>query len=780
MPISSQQKTIPLLPRMIDNSPSKNNEAFAEFQYYRLKSYENHQGEPAILKRARAFEYALKNMTLSIEGIFAGSQRAAFPHVYHHFTGKQSKVDCYPEDPNYINKLTGRRFEAREYQDALRYWDQEDEYAKTEKGLLTDEEKALFDSMTVIGKRVTGHMIANYEPVLGHGLEAVIQDAQARMEEGSSSEKRLFYEAVKISAEAVINWAERYSKLAKQEARSTNDHKREEELKRIAEACKKVPGKGATNFYEALQSFWLLHSALMLEQMTPYASSFGRFDQYMFPFYIKDIEAGMTTEEAKQMLTGFYAKANEGDQVSQNLLIGGLKANPGRTLPQEPGEVDVSKLLKDGHLVDATNDLSRLILDSIDEPRLPQPSVALRYHRSLPKDFFHEALHVAMRRGGIPAIHNDHSVIPTMVRAGYSPEDAINYVIAGCQEFTAVDDNSATTAGRMSLPEIIRRVTVNQSFDNYESLLTASKQVIKDAIHKMVVMERKYDEMQWTLRPVPFLSAMMPHCMEEGKDYRAGGTKYNFSGCFAVGLANAANMLAALKKCVFDQKSIDYDELIGAIENNWEDRELLRSNCLSAPKFGNDDQYADDIARDLFEYICDVVSVERNARGGFWKPGFNTPTIHVIMGGTCRATPDGRNDFESFAYGTGPMMGTTHGIPTEIILSVGKLEQFPATHGTDFELAFSPGILPRESGLRILDSLVRTYFDLGGHHLQLHVVNPSVLRDAQKHPQKYPDLIVRVHGFSAKFIKLDEMTQKDIIARLEGGILFDKSDEFST
>jgi len=757
---------------VVTNDPSLNNEAFAEFQFYRANYYRLFPQAPPMYKRANAFLHAVENMTIDIEGIFAGSQRAAFPHSYHHFEGRQSIADCFPENPFFTNKLTEKRFTPEEYKAALDYWTTEDEYAVREKTLLTPAERALFDSMTVMGKRVTGHMIAGYEAILQKGLEAVIEIADAKERQFTGQPKEQFYGAVAISAKAVIEWTNRYANLAEQEAESLANiaPKRAAELREIAKACRKVPAEGASTFYEALQSLWIVHSALMLEQMTPYASSFGRFDQFMYPFYEADIESGtLTREKAKELLIGFYEKTCESNQVSQNLLIGGLKPNPEKPLPEKPTRVDVHQLIEEGFLIDATNELSLLILEAIDESGLPQPSVALRYHEKLPENFYHYALDVAQRRGGIPPMHNDHSVIPAMVRAGYELEDAVDYVIAGCQEPTAIDDNSATTAGRMSLPAIVRGVFVNSTSRTFDDLLLNSKRAISTAINNMVDMEKMYDRMQWELRPVPLLSGLMPHCMETGIDYRAGGTRYNYSGCFGVGLANAANMLAAIKSVVYDQKDISYSDLVSAIENNWHETRNLQEMCLHAPKFGNNDPYVDSIAIELFTHFCDEVAVQLNARGGKWKPGYNTPTIHVLMGEKCPATPDGRMEHEAFAYGTGHMQGTTSS-PTGIINSVGSLPQILASHGTDFELSFPPTIVRHpQDRIGIISSLVSTYMQKGGHHLQLHSVAIKDLLDAQKHPEKHTDMLVRVHGFSAYFIRLDTQTQNDIIERLVGG-----------
>lgn len=753
------------------NTPAKNNEAFAEFQFYRAHYYQSLRpsDESAILSRANAFAFALDNMTLSIEGMFAGSQRAAFPNVYHHHRRKQSKTDCYPNQPKNRNKVTGGRFTQSQYRESLRYWNGDDDYARLEKELLTEEERGLFDSMKVMGKRVTGHMIPDYESVLQDGLDSIIAEAKAKREDADGDTGE-FYDAVITSSEAVIRWAGRYADLAESEVENFRSEKKKNELKRIATACRSVPRHGANSFYEALQSLWIMHSSLMLEQMTPYASSLGRFDQYMYPFFYQDTENGEVTEtQAKNMLIGFFKKTCEGYQVSQNLLIGGVKWDYGKPLPKR--NVDVGKMMDQGVLVDATNSLSRLVLTAVDESGLTQPSVALRYHNGIPEDVFEQALDVGQRKGGMPAFHNDHSVIPAMVKAGYGVEDAVNFVVAGCQEPTAVDDNSATTAGRMSLPAIVRDVIFrgrDGRYDTFEKLMRASKRAVTSAIKSMVTMEEKYDRMQWETRPVPLLSGMMASCMEKGVDYRQGGTRYNYSGCFGVGLANTANMLAGVKNLVYEE-GVDYNRLVSAIDNNWRGEEELRQRCFSSPKFGKDLAYVDDIANELFTHFCKTVSRQRNARGGIWKAGFNTPTIHVLMGEKCEATPDGRYDGDSFAYGTGPMMGTTNGVPTEIIKSVGGLPQERAAHGTDFELAYPPDSRGGSVDLGIVGSLVKTYMGLGGHHLQLHSMGIKELRAAQVDPKKYWNMVVRVHGFSARFVLLDSQTQEDIIGRLEGG-----------
>lgn len=764
---------------VLQQTPEMLLEPFAEFQTLRYESYLSTKGEPPCLREAKAFSYALRNMYISIEDydLLAGSQYAAFPPIYYHYRNRRELAECIPDerDIHALHPETHRKRTRAEYEQAIHYWLNEDEYNVREKNLLTPEEKAAMDEKWCSGKRVTGHMIADYGYILRFGLDTLIQKIREKLTAESDTGKRVWYESVIIVLEGVLAHAYRWSALAQQLADIEPNRTRKKQLQRIAFALRKVPNQSADTFFEALQSFWLIHSCLMLEQMTPYASSFGRFDHYMFPFYETDLRHGrISEEEVIELLHSFYIKTLVGRdawQVSQNLLLGGKN-------------IDGS---------DASNPLSYLALRAGKTLRLVQPSLAVRIHKNSPEELLTLAFEFVREGSGLPAFHNDETVISSMIRDGFTEEDAYNYGILGCQEPGGSGNDCARSTSlkpnllkcvELALNEGIsliskKRLGVStgtmESFKSFDDVWDAYDKQNRRMTELMVNMEHKSDLLQAELRPVPFLSALINDCIEKGTDYRTSGAKYNFSGCLAHGLGSTADALTAIKYCVFDKKLMTLRELKEALQANFEGKyEKVRQVLKNfAPKYGNDNPDADTMVVKVAEHFRTALGAHTNTIGAKYRLWWDTPTLHEVMGHYTGATPDGRRLHDPLSYGTGPAVGAPRKGVLPAINSVGCLNH-SLYGGTDISLSFQRCELDGNEGISRLGTVVKEHFGsngkYGAHHVHINVLSIDDLKDAMEHPEKYGDLLVKFHGTSARFIDLDKATQLEFIARYESGL----------
>ncbi|MEW5946752.1 MAG: pyruvate formate lyase family protein [bacterium] len=692
---------------------------------------------PAV-RQARVLEAVLRRMPIRIEReeILAGSQAPCFTTSYDLYAGGA-------ENP----------LEKQAPDDLRRLWEQ-DPYNGVIAGLLTREEKTAAQEMIAIGKRVTAHCIPDFERVLNRGLEAIIAEAAGREEP--------FHRGVVIALKAACGFARRFSRLARKMARGEPDAERRAQLTWIARTCGRVPAKPARDFYEALQSFWFTYLIMTIEQApNAYAFSVGRFDQWMLPFYER---TGASREEAKEWIKHLWLKFVVGKAcwaVSQNILLGGRK--------------------EDG--ADAVNELTYALLEATHELNVPQPSAAARVHRGSPARYKKFISTMLAKGGGIPALHNDEAVIPAMIAQGYSEKDACNYVIAGCQEYVAPGcDNSRTTGGKFNLLKCLE-LTLNEgralisgakvgispgSLETYDDLVREYRRQVEHFTDLMVSAHNRWDRAQAQERPAPFLSALVDSCLERGRDFRADGARYNFTGVLVHGLGSTADALAALKKFVYEEKKIQLDELRRALLNNFEGCESLRLTLLNrAPKFGNDDPAADAIAADLFAWFNGMIGQRKNAWGGRWRAGFNTPSTHVHYGYRTGATPDGRRAGEALSYGTGPADARAKLGPTAVIRSVTAFDHSLAGQGTDLSLSIDPTNLRGEERQDKLTALFESLFERGACHVHFNAVSADTLRDAKKRPERHPTLIVRIHGFSTHFTSLAADIQDDVIRRVE-------------
>lgn len=759
-------------------------EGWVDIEKIKMDSFIENNNKTSAIKNALALKKILEEIDIFIEEeqLLAGSIECTFSGTY----------DLY--ESSY-----GRNI--KELPKPMKEFWQNEEYAKRLSSILTDEEKLAVDETLCIGKRVLGHQIPDFEKVLKIGLAGLLGevresqiDWEKRMKQTSDtnsngncnrdyfeknkkkiSERLEFLKAMEITLNASVKFAERFSVLAQGLAKveeKKGNFSRKEELLKLAEVCRRVPLKPAFNFYEACQSFWFIYVIMHIEQsVDPYAFSVGRLDQFLYPYFKQDMEKGLIDyEKAFEILSCLWLKfmvCRQAWAVSQNILLGGQ---------DEEGR-------------DAVNNLTYLCLDITKYLKIPQPSVAFRYHKDISDKTMNKILNLMQEGLGMPSIHNDESFIKSLISENISLRDARNYVIAGCQEPNIPGkENARTTGGKFNLLKCLELTLNNgysvisgkkigmqtgeiKAFNSFDKFYNAFLEQVEYAVSLMVSSHNKSDTLIAELRPTPFLSLLFEGCIKKGEDVRRSGTIYNSTGVLTHGLGSTADSLASVKKAAFDDKNFSLEELSQILKKNYngsEDVRLYLQNKI--PKYGNDDEYVDSIAKKVVLDFVNIISKQINAVGGKYRVGFNTPSTNVRYGLNTAATPDGRKRGETLSYGTGPMQGFNRKGYTATIKSIDCFPHYKATLGTDISMSLNKSLFLTSEGRNIIKSLIKTHFELGGHHIMFNVVDSKVLRAAQKNPEKYMDLIVRIHGFSSYFVGLCKDIQEDIISRVEAGL----------
>ena len=612
-----------------------------------------------------------------------------------------------------------------------------------------------------------GHFLPNYEKALNLGLRGYSDKLK-----GKNSD---FYQAAQIACEALSIYAARLAGEAAKLADIEPDSLRALELREIARICRKVPMDPPGTFHEALQALWLLHMAVNLEGLNS-AISFGRIDQYLYPFFKADLEAGrITPEKARELLLLFSAKAVEhvflisertsqyhgGYLVVQAAIVGGLT---------EEGE-------------DSTNELTYIFLDVMEQLGLRDPNYQARIHKDCPESYLRRVVDVARKGGGVPAVFCDEAAISALTSHGYPISEARNYAVVGCVELALPGKSFfSTDAGLMNLP-LCLELALNQGrrfgkkiglgADTPDPLTMVNMDQVVDAFRRQVefMVKRMVDDLRVMERgnrdyhPTPFSSMLVDGCIENGRDVTAGGALYNSSGVQGVGLADVADSLAAIEEVVFVQKKYSLPDVIKAVKGNFKNAAVLRSELLKAPKFGNDNLLPDDYANLAAHIFHDALTSHTNTRGGRYVPGFYSVTCHVAFGKRTPALPSGRFSGEPFAPSLGPANGKDRLGPTALLNSVAHVDSRLAMNGYALNLRFDPETLAGEKGVNILSSLVKGFFSQGGMELQLNVLDAEKLEDARRYPGKYPGLVVRVAGYCAYFDDLPDASKLEIISR---------------
>jgi formate C-acetyltransferase len=613
------------------------------------------------------------------------------------------------------------------------------------------------------------------------GLKREAEEALAALDPTRDAEvaaKADELRAMMIAADAVIRYAERHAEKAEELAAVETDATRKVELETIARVCRRVPGYPPRNFWEALQTYWFVHLGVVTELNTWDSFNPGRIDQNFYPFYERDLREGvLTREEARELLQCFWVKFNNQPAPPK---VGVTAAESGTYT--DFANINTGGLKPDG--TDGVNDLTYLVLDVIDEMRLLQPSSNLQLSKKNPDSFLKRGLEIVRKGWGQPSIFNADQVVEELVRQGKTREDALCGGTSGCVETGAFGREAYILTGYFNLPKVLE-ITLNngvdprtgksigiasgnaETFKTYEEFFEAFARQLHHFVEIKVrgneVIERLYAENM----PAPFLSLVIEDCIAKGKDYNAGGARYNTTYVMGVAPGSCTDSLSAIKYHVFERKTIRMAELQQALHANFEGWEKLRLMLWNkTPKYGNDDDYADQILKSVFDAYYDEINGRPNGRGGCYRVNYLSTTCHVYFGSVTGATPDGRRAWEPLSDGISPAQGADRFGPTAVLQSAAKMDHV-RTGGTLLNQKFTPQVLENQKGMDGLAHLVRGYFKMGGHHIQFNVVTAATLRKAQANPEQYRDLIVRVAGYSDYFCDLTKALQDEIIARTE-------------
>ena len=767
-------------------------------------AYKENLNQPRVMVRAKMLEKVLDHMSIYIEdkSLLAGNQATKnrnapiFPEYTMEFVMNElNQFEKRDGDVFYITEKTKEQL-----REIAPFWQNNNLRARGE-ALLPEEVRVFMETgvFGMEGKLNAGdaHLAVNYERILKDGLrgyEKRVKEYKATLDltDPESIDKYCFYNAVLIVLEAVRNFANRYSVLAKDLAEKELNQERKNELLEISRICSKVPYEPAETFKEAVQSVWFIQLILQIES-NGHSLSYGRFDQYMYPYYDRDIKNGTIKEsEALELLTCLWIKtltinkvrsqahtlSSAGSPMYQNVTIAG------QTIDKK----------------DAVNDLSFLVLKSVAQTRLTQPNLTVRYHKNINKRFLDECVEVMRLGFGMPALNNDEIIIPSFMDWQVKEEDAYNYSAIGCVE-TAVPGKWGYRCTGMSYINFPRMLlcTMNNGVDltsnkrftkgygyftemeSYEELLKAWDKTIREITRYSVIVENVIDKASERDVPDILCSALTDDCIARGKTIKEGGAVYDFISGLQVGIANMADCLAAIKKLVYEEKKITRQELWDAILDDFsspKNKKIQEMLIREASKYGNDDDYVDQLIVEAYDSYIEEIEKYPNTRynrgpiGGIRYAGTSSISANVGQGMSTMATPDGRNAFEPLAEGCSPAHNSDKNGPTAVFKSVSKLRTNKITGGVLLNQKMTPQMLSTEENRQKLELLIKTFFNrLHGYHVQYNIVSKETLIDAQKHPEKHKDLIVRVAGYSAFFNVLSKKTQDDIIGRTEQSLM---------
>lgn len=769
---------------------------------YLTEAYKTNKSDPMILRRAKGLKNTLEKMTIFIEDeqLIAGNQarklRAAPIFTEYDVDWIINEVEELPKRP--VDKFIVNNDIKQELLEICEWWNSKTVKDRCDTTLSSEVKKAYEIGVLSAKGNMTsgdGHIMLDFPKILDIGAKGIIDEAgneldKLDMTDPSSFNKKVMLESVIIAYQGVINFAKRFSKLAEQLANIESDTKRKKELMKISRNCSRVPEKPASDFYEAIQSVWFIHLISQIES-NGHSMSLGRFDQYMYNYYIKDIEKRkISNEEIIELLGCLWIK-----------MFGVTKIRPWAHTRFSAGgptyqNVTLGGITPDGK--DAVNELTFLCLDSVAQTQLPQPNVSARVHKTSSSTYLQKCLEVISLGFGMPALHNDDLMIPSLLARGVSLEDANNYAIVGCIEPIIPGKQGYRSAG-MSFTNFtkILEIALNNGcdprtsvklhegngdlavFKTFKDVMDAFKQQMEYFVKIRIQGELIIDYAIEELIPEPFCSGLVQDCIKRGKTPKEGGSVYDMVTGPETGIVNTGNSLAAIKKLVFEQNLISGKELKEVLLSNFKKNNgpAIRQLLLNkAPKFGNDDDFVDEICNEVYMIFIKELEKYKTTRYGRGPIGcINYPCTATISGNVpsgkgVGATPDGRFAGEALSEGCSPFHGTDKLGPTAVIKSVSKMPNILITGGNLLNQKLNPDSLKSHDSLGKLEALIRTFFDLNGWHIQFNVVSAETLRSAQKNPHLFTDLVVRVAGYSALFTSLDPDTQNDIIARTEQNI----------
>lgn len=763
----------------------------AERLVLQTEAYKRFAGDAVPLFRAKVVRYIMENMTTLIMddelivGTPTNKYRGANLHPEFQSSTKfyMDELDEFPlrtKDPYDISA------EDRELiLQYLPYWEGKAMQDIARSALPEHTVECMNDDIITVGltNGVSGETTCDHEKLLTLGLKGYMEECRANIAATMpkcqlDEEKINFWQACIIQCEGLITYAHRMAEEAERQAAACSDEKRRAELLQIAENCRIVPENPPQTFQQALQLVWFVHVYFHIEVCTT-ANGFGRFDQYMWPYYKKDVidEQTLTEDEALEMLECFYLKACEVFEVRDRWYATSFAGYPMWEILVVGGQTPEGK--------DATNALSYLCLEAANLLKTTQPVMAVRVWEGSPEALIRKGCEMIQDGQANPGFFNDDVAMQMTLGKGCTIEEARDWTIVGCIQpgpGGGTTDGSPD-AGYVNMGKMLSFVLHNGVDPDTGKLMGlqtgdprefTSIEQFKDALKKQILHHYRmicdgYNVMQsmhMTRYPVIFASMVTKGCVESGRSVQHGGAKYSTAGLYITGAANMADSIAAIDICVFRDKDITMDALIAALDKNFEGEERMRQLLLNKPpKFGNDNEYVDGIYREMVQFIAENVQTWPDARGGTYSFNVHSQTVNVSHGLVCGATPDGRLAGEPFCDNASPMMGRDISGPTATVKSVASMGQASFHDGALFNLRFDPKGVEGEKGLQAIEGVIKTYFKHGGEHIQINVVDNETLKDAQIHPEKHRGLMVRVAGYMAYFTELDKDAQDTIIYR---------------
>lgn len=754
------------------------------------EAYKKYEGSVSIPElRAIAFKYYMENRTLCINedelivGEKGDSPQASptFPELCCHTLEDMDVMDSRDIIFFKVDDKT-REFHKEEI---IPYWENRSLRHKILNNI-GDEWKRCYEAgifTEFMEQRGPGHTVGG-DLFYKKGFLQLKQEAQNSidrldfMNDREALSKKHQLEAMKIACDAIIIYAKRYSEYAREMAEKEENTARKQELLTIAHNCEVVPANPPQNYYQAIQMYWFVHIGVTTELNPWDAFSPGRLDQHLYPFYKVDVaEGSLDDDKALELLECLWVKFN--NQPAPPKVGITLKESSTYT---DFANINTGGIAPDGS--DGVNEVSYLILDCMDEMRLLQPSSNVQISRKTPQSFVKRACEISRKGWGQPAFYNTEAIVQELLNAGKTLEDARKGGTSGCVETGAFGNEAYILTGYMNLPKIVELTLTNgydvvskqqlglqtgdpRDFKSYEELFDAYRKQVEYFIDIKIKGNNIIENIYAQYMPVPFLSLVTNDCITNGKDYNAGGARYNTNYIQGVGIGTITDSLSAIKYNVFDNKKFTMDEMLKAVENNFEGYEEIHNLvCNKTPKYGNDDDYADEIMRSVFDLYHDTVTGRPNMKGGKYRINMLPTTCHVYFGEVMIASPNGRLAHKPVSEGISPEKGADTKGPTAVIKSCSKMDHL-STGGTLLNQKFAPAVVAGETGLDQMANLVRTYFNMDGHHIQFNVIDRETLIDAQKNPQDYKDLIVRVAGYSDHFHNLSRELQDEIIGRTD-------------
>ena len=741
------------------------------------------------VKRALAFKHLLENKKICIndgelivgERGSAPKETSTYPEICCHTLEDLEVLNSRKKTPYAVNEATKKVYKEK----LIPFWN-----GRAIRDIIfnkmSDKWKAAYEAgvfTEFLEQRAPGHTALDdkiYKKGLLDFKKDVIRSIQNLdfLKDADAYKKKEELRAMEIAADALIHFAERHADLARRLAKKESNIKRRRDLEKITDVCTRVPAHAPRDFWEALQHYWFIHLGVIIELNPWDAFNPGRLDQHLYPFYEKGLADGtLTKEEAKELLQAFWIKFN--NQPAPPKV--GVTAEESATYT-DFALINTGGVKADG--ADAVNELSYLILDVVEEMRLTQPSSMVQISKKTPDRFLKRAVEIIRTGFGQPSVFNTDEMIQELLRQGKLVEDARNGGASGCVETGAFGKESYILTGYFNMPKVLE-ITLNNGLDprtgkkigletgdpaelsSFDELFEAFRKQLNYFVDIKIkgnnIIERLYAERL----PVPFLSLLIADCIAKGKDYNDGGARYNTDYIQGVGLGTTTDSLTAIKYNVFDKRHVTMKELLEILKVDFNRYENFRQRLLNkTPKYGNDEDYADQFMKAIFEVYFDAIDGRPNTKGGHYRINLLPTTVHIYFGKVVGATPDGRKAREPLSEGVSPVQGADRKGPTAVIKSVAKIDHV-RTGGTLLNQKFTPQLLADETGIDKLAQLIRTFFKLDGHHMQFNVISSDMLRDAQKHPERYRNLIVRVAGYSDYFVDLGVDLQNEIIKRTE-------------